>query len=412
MSIVRNRALSVSQPINRSEEFVYQVCRRSFLSLWSYANPRGKDKSKELCDILVVCDPDIVIFSVKEIGLTDSGDISTDWKRWRKRAIESSVKQIYGAERWIENASHVVRNDGSEGLAFPDAPQRRIHRVAVALGGDGKVPIQYGYFGKGFVHVFDGISFQIIMSELDTITDFIKYLGAKEELYESGIQTIFHGGEEDLLAFYLHHGREFPKNYDLCIIDDNLWLGFISRPEYRAKKDADDDSYVWDQLLGILSDDILRGDIEFGPNLSESEIAIRVMAREDRFSRRILGKSFIEFYELAGQKKVRSRMVLGMSDVTYVFLAMPHGEDRKFRVAELGGRCYVARGLHQDRNTVIGLATEQYEQGKGFSFDITFLYKPTWTDEDQRQMEFCQKEFGYFASPLEQPIHEDEYPTG
>jgi hypothetical protein len=101
-----------------------------------------------------------------------------------------------------------------------------------------------------------------------------------------------------------------------------------------------------------------------------------------------------------------------MSDVTYVFLAMPHGEDRKFRVAELGGRCFVARGLHQNRNTVIGLATEQYEQGKGFSFDIMYLYRQIWTDEDQQQMEFAQKEFGYFASPLEQSIHEDEYPPG
>ena len=402
----------MSQPINRSEEFVYRVCRRSFLSLWSYANPRGKDKNKELCDILVVCDPDAVIFSVKEIGLTDSGDISTDWKRWRKRAIESSAKQIYGAERWIESAAHVVRSDGSKGLALPDSLQRRIHRVAVALGGDGKVPIQFGDFGKGFVHVFDGISFQIIMSELDTITDFVKYLSAKEQLYESGIKTIFHGGEEDLLAFYLHHGREFPKNYNVCIIDDNLWSGLIGRPEYRAKKSADDDSYAWDRLLRILSNDILRGHIEFGPNLSESEIAIRVMAREDRFSRRMLGKSFKEFYELARQKKVRSRMVLGMSDVTYVFLAMSHGEDRKFRVAELRGRCFVVRGLHQDRSTVIGLATEQYEQGKGFSFDIMYLHIPTWTDEDQRQMEFAQKELGYFESPLEQSIHEDEYPAG
>lgn len=41
-------------------------------------------------------------------------------------------------------------------------------------------------------------------------------------------------------------------------------------------------------------------------------------------------------------------MVLGRSDVTYVFLVMPHGEDRKRRVAELGGRCFVARGIHKD----------------------------------------------------------------
>lgn len=400
----------MSQGINRSEKFVYHICRQSFLSIWSYANPKNKEKNQELCDILIVCDPDIVIFSVKEIGVTNSGDLSTDWARWRKRAIESSVKQIYGAERWIEKASHVVRSDNSEGLAFPDPRNRRIHRIAVALGGEGKMPVQFGDFGNGFVHVFDDISFQIIMSELDTITDFVRYLTAKEKFYQSKIKTIFHGGEEDLLAYYLLHGKEFQKNYDVCVIDDDLWSSFIRKPEYRTKKDADVDSYIWDRLTRILSDDILHGHVEFGPHLSESEIAIRVMAREDRFNRRILGKSFNEFYELAKQNKVRSRIALGMSKVTYVFLAMRHGEDRKFRVAELGGRCYVARGLHQERYTVIGLATEKFKEGMGFSFDLMYLHKASWSDEDQHQMEVAQKEFGYFVCPLAQSTHEDEYP--
>lgn len=214
-----------------------------------------------------------------------------------------------------------------------------------------------------------------------------------------------------MLALYLHHGRKFPDEFDQYIIDDDLWAGFINRTEYKAKKEADADSYIWDRMVSMLSDDILRGHIEFGPNLSESEIALRVMAREDRFNRRMLGKAFDEFYDLARQKKVRSRMVLGRSDVTYVFLVMPHGEERKYRVAELGGRCFVARGIHQDRSTVIGLATERYEQGKGFSFDIMYQYKPIWTEYDQRQMEFAQKEFGYFVTPQMKSVHEDEFPA-
>ena len=131
---------------NKSEEFVYQACRHSFLSLWSYANPKGKDGHKELCDILVVCDPDIVIVSVKEITFTNSGNISTDLKRWWKRAIESSVKQIYGAERFIQKTSYVIRSDGKLGLPFPKMNERRIHRIAVALGGKSRLPIPFGNF--------------------------------------------------------------------------------------------------------------------------------------------------------------------------------------------------------------------------------------------------------------------------
>ena len=72
----------MNQLFNESEQLVYDICKKSFLSLWSYANPLGKNL-KELCDVLIVCDPDIIIISVKDISITDSGDISTDWKRLR-----------------------------------------------------------------------------------------------------------------------------------------------------------------------------------------------------------------------------------------------------------------------------------------------------------------------------------------
>lgn len=399
----------MNQLFNESEQLVYDICKKSFLSLWSYANPLGKD-SKELCDILIVCDPDIIIFSVKDIRITDSGDISTDWKRWRKRAIDASAKQIYGAERWIKGASHVIRSDGSVGIKFPEKGVRRIHRIAIALGDQGKAPIKFGDLGKGFVHVFDKISLNIIMGELDTIEDFVEYLSAKERLYLSGKKTLSPSGEEDLLALYLDEGRQFPDEFDMLVIDDNLWEGFKESDDYKAKKEADGISYAWDRLTEVLCKDILHGNLEFGPELNDSEIAVRTMVRENRFGRRLLGQSFVEFYELARQKKVRSRMALGNSNTTYVFLAMPHGEDREYRKAVLGGHCLVARGLNKDRNTVIGLATERYEEGKGFSFDLVYLNIPQWTDELQKQIEYAQKEFGYFASLKYMKIHEDEYP--
>jgi hypothetical protein len=96
--------------------------------------PRGKEPGKELCDILVVCDPHIIIFSIKDIGLKETSDPTVGWERWRKKAIDASSRQNYGAQRWISSASNVITNDGEKGLAFPEASRRRIHRVAVALG--------------------------------------------------------------------------------------------------------------------------------------------------------------------------------------------------------------------------------------------------------------------------------------
>jgi hypothetical protein len=160
--------------VNEREEFVYFLCRQSFLSLWSYANPQGKD-GNELCDVLVVCEPDVIIFSVKEVASGEAEEVAVDQRKWSTiSAIEKSVNQISSAERWIKSATHVIRKDGTCGLPFPEFAVRRIHRIVVAFGGDAKAWKFFGDFGKGFMHVFDERSLSIVMSELDTITDFSK----------------------------------------------------------------------------------------------------------------------------------------------------------------------------------------------------------------------------------------------
>jgi len=177
--------------MNRSEQIVMEFCHRTFFSLWSYSQPQGKNKSKELCDILVICEPDVIIISVKEVEFKDSGNYNINVERWHRDAIEISRKQLYGAERRIGQTSHVIMKNGEPGLPFPEASDMRVHRIAVALGGKEKVPIYFGDFGKGFIHVFDEKSLFILISELNTIEDFVNYLVDKENLYYSGIRTQF-----------------------------------------------------------------------------------------------------------------------------------------------------------------------------------------------------------------------------
>lgn len=394
---------------NKAEEFVFHICRETFLSIWSYANPRGKD-DKELCDILAVCGPDIIIFSVKEIQVSEGGDIETAWKRWNRRAVEKSAKQVYGAERWLKSATHVIKNDGGQGLGLPSENDQKIHRIVVALGGKDKVPIFYGDFGKGFVHVFDEISFGIILQELDTISDLIKYLTAKERFYMAGKETPFLAGEENLLALYLHSGRKLPENYTAVLIEGELWDSFVKKPEYLRKKEEDKISYLWDDVIEDIAKDVLKGNLEFSSSPDDGENILRIMAREERFSRRILGKSFAEFIHLSSENKVRSRMLPSPSGIIYVLLALPHAIDRKYRRAELGLRCFVTRGLNLDCKTVIGIATEQSKPGVGHSFDLYYLYLPDWTEEHQKQMESIQKDTGFFMNPAKTEVHEDEYP--
>jgi len=408
--------------LNETERLVYHLCRKSFLSLWSYANPQGKTPGKELCDVLVVCEPDIIILSVKDVAFIEKGDEKINQTRWFKRAIEESVKQIYGAERWINSTTHAIRNDGKQGLPFPKPAVRRVHRVAVALGGKGKVWKSFGDFGKGFVHVFDERSLEIVMNELDTITDFIKYLSDKEALYRSGTQTIFNGGgEEDLLTLYLHNNRQFPTDEELgqpdtIILDDDLWATFSRKPEYLRKKDADRESYSWDSLLEVYCHDVLNEHLEVGSSASDLEKVARTMARESRFNRRLLGSSLNEFMRrsdprMPEEQRVGPRMVSCPSGVVYVFLTRPHGYERELRARELWLRCYVARGTNPNKyDTVIGIATEEPVRGKGYTLDTVFYWRKDWTEEDQRKCAQIQKELGYFRNPNETQVHVDEYP--
>ena len=396
--------------VNKSEEFVYEVCRKSFLSLWSYANPLQK-KGKELCDILIVCEPDIIIFSVKDIVLTQSGDAEVDWKRWQRRAVEGSCSQIYGAEKWVRETSHVIKHDGSQGVAIRKDINWRVHRVAVALGNKGQSPFQFGDFGKGFVHVLDEISFALILRELDTITDFVDYLVKKEEMFIHEAKLLFGGAEEDLLAFYLINQRMFPSNPDTLMLEPDLWASLQNRPEYQAKKVADRESYIWDALIEALCKESPRDYMESGPLLTDADHAVRAMARENRFARRILGRAYRDFLETAQRDSVAARVAQGPSGVGYVFMARSADTDREVRVKELALRCWVVRSLLENCNTVVGISDNGKISGLGYSTSMVYLHKEEWMAEDQKIAEGIQRDLGYFTSPRHRNVRTDEYPN-
>lgn len=364
-----------------------------------------------MCDLLVVCAPDVVIFSVKEVALKDTGSPEVDWDRWRRKAIDESVKQLYGAERWIRNAPRVLRADGSPGLALPPADQLRVHRVAVALGGRGSVAYQQGDFGKGFVHVLDEEALGTVLSELDTIADFVDYLSVKEEIVLRGVVPFLGGQEEDLLAFYIHQGRRFPEEPDLIVVGEGLWAALVQKPEWKARKEADRESYLWDGLIETLRELHQASGSSPTEAMDTLEGALRVMARENRFARRILAQGFNEFMRDAAAGRTRARIMPSLSNVHYVFLASGRDEDRGDRRRELALRCFVARGLQgATGDTIVGIATERYAPNAGFSLDALRLTIPAWTSEHQQDLEGIQRDLGYFSNPVLSRATGDEFP--
>jgi hypothetical protein len=243
-----------------AERFVAEHCEATFLSLWGMANPVGKDLGKELCDYLVVCEPDIVIISVRDIRLSENpSKVVAD--RWRRQAVERSAKSVYGAERLLERVTEVRSRTGRV-MRLPPPDQRRVHRVCVAFGSHGKISVSIGNFGKGFVHVLDEVGFPSLLRELDTIKDVLDYLESKRVFFESGRKVMF-PGEENLLAFYLFNDRSFPDGPDLIVLDDTLWPGLLSKERYRARREADRASYAWDNLIEYVTKDLVAGDLLF-----------------------------------------------------------------------------------------------------------------------------------------------------
>lgn len=386
-----------------SEKLVYDLCSRSAFSLWSYASPRRPD-GRELCDVLVVFEKHIIIFSVKEIALKDTKDPSVAAERWTRKAIDESIKQLSGAQRELNAMVKVVRQDGSDGISLPPIDARQVHLVAVAAGGNRRIPYSGGVKEAGYVHVIDEFALREILGELDTILDFARYLEAKESFRGT---VLCSGGEEELLAIYLQRGRQLPDELHLLIAEEGCWAHLCKSPEFVARKAEDLVSRWWDETIETLIHNFELSD-EGGPSLTEREILVRTMAAEDRFQRRILSSAIVNWLN---QRSAGARTMVSPSGVAYVFCTYPRDYDRKTREANIALRCFVTRSPSVTGcPTVVGIATEIYDPS-GFSLDAVYFHLPEWTDEDELKAQETREKFAILNNPTKKMRAFQEYPT-
>ena len=376
--------------------------------MWACGNPFA-EKGKELCDVLVVCDPHVIIISVKDIVLNEAKELA-GFQRWERKAIDASVDQIYGAEKKLLSLSKVTFNDGSHGLTLPEPGQRMIHRIAVAFGSEGKVPIKSGDFGKGFVHVMHEESFFRLLDELDTISDLTQYFAAKEE-FSSRCSIVIEGSEANLLGFYLLNNRSFPAGSDIAVIDDTVWAHLERLPEWKRRKDANQSSYAWDRLIDLLADPKSKSINGPQPELDDLEYVLRSMARESRFFRRVLGEAVQTFLTQAMARKLRSRIIQSPSGIIYVLVYFFPEDPYEHRTPELALRCVAARKKVGEGQIVIGVGIGQHESGQGSTSDVVYLNPPDWK-EFIAGAENAMKSAKYFTQAEMQKKHFDEYPPG
>jgi len=234
------------------------------------------------------------------------------------------------------------------------------------------------------------------------MSDFQKYLCAREDLATVGTAVVVVGGEEDLLAYYLQNNRSFDqlKGKDAAVIEGDLWVNLAQNPKYKAKKKADKVSYLWDGII----DRCHEGDSE------DYELIARELAKHDRFARRVLGKAFLEAHIKADGRGETFRRLMPMEDwdVVYCFLFQDDPEPRDNRKGHLASFCHVARSKHKEMK-IIGIATEVI-LNPTCSYDFALFQPHEWTESDQKLLEKIQAETDILKNPSKLCIHEDEYP--
>ena len=380
----------------RAEGLVHDLAEKTFMTEWCFLNPKLPN-SKELCDLLVVFDDIAIIWQVKDLKLDSNG-------KYKNSEVEKNIRQLSGARRQLFDVKTLIELENSRGRKenFNPATIKNVYLISVLLG-EGEEPFSFiDEIKTHKVHVFTREFTQIILNELDTISDFTDYLRAKEDIVDKGTRLANLGGEEEFLAFYLMNERSFERfnEADHIFMEAGSWEHLQNKPEYQAKKKADEISYYWNWII----DRACEG-------MEEYELVARELARPNRFHRRYLSKVFYDAQVKAHKDNTHDlfRRMLPGDGITYCFLFQDDPKPRGKRKDMLWAMCWIARGQHQQNKKVLGIATEQKIRPTG-SFDFCLIDQPEWTEEDQHNMEQLQKETGIFVDPITSYTHEAEYP--
>ncbi len=411
---------------------------------------------KELCDLLVVFGKHVIIFSDKACAIGRSSDLQKDWSRWYRRAVQASVRQVLGAERWLrEHPDRLFldpRCTTPFPYALPPASEAVYHRIVVArgasvrctreLGGSGSMMVQSHVTGEpdatpppftvgnpspqhGVIHVLDDSTLTYIFEALDTIVDFTDYLDRKERLFTSEVE-VWSAGEEELLAHYLknvgsdgHHDFVIPPDTNAVAFEEGIWEDFQRNPQRIAQLEANRISYAWDRLIEVFSEHAFAGTSQFisHPGFGTHEQLLRVLASEGRTQRRGLAEALFGILRDTPSHLRGTRVVIPeRPDLPYyVFLLLPWRDDKPDEVNRLVRRnfleacCLTVKLIRPEAQTVVGLATESGRTNGG-SEDLLLLDARKWTPELEAEARELRSRLHLFPEVTLRPYHLREYP--
>lgn len=442
--------------VTETERLLADFCERSFLKLWTYPNP-FKDDGHELCDLLAVFGDQVFVFFDRENQLPEVSDKDPQvlWNRWRRNVIDRQVKTAHGAERYLRGGRpFFLDGKGTEPFPIPIARDSvTIHKIIVAHGAmkacksvspsniygslaitysetveEPSVPFHIDIDRRNPVHIFDSHNMPIVLAELDTVTDFSRYLQEKMRA-TSRYDALSYCGEEDLLAHYLHNfdsksntyviGTTSDDNVNSILIGEGEWAAFIETNTYKNTKRADQISYFWDDLIQRTCQNSLDGKLGGNSNLMQGQSAIFEMVKEPRFIRRALAERMLGAVErFPDHKNGLTRQVTFLpsfhDDVGYVLLQLRLNKELRsspdFRVTRqflLEIACAAAKNKFPQLKKVIGIGIEAPKfTVNNTGEDFILLPCENWPEETRLHYEELNKELAFFATPQLQQFNE------
>ena len=386
-----------------AEEFVHQLAHRTFMRDWCYLNPYfldSKKQKKEICDLLILFEKTLIIWQVKSLKLKDG--------KYKERKVEKNLKQLLGAKRLLlEGKKDVVTVDSyGNKIEFHKNNIQHIYLISSLIGEKEAHYCPLEIYENNNIHVFNFEATCIVMSELNTITDFVNYLGEKEKILHTKT-SIFAESEKDVLAFYLINNRSFSSlcQASFVVFDRGQWDKLKSKPEYQKKKKEDENSYWWD---GLIERTHYCG--------REYKTIAQEMARFTRFERRCLGKYFIDALNKAkkqikehnnfGYETFRRVLFCDKLGVSFSFIFTSRSMDRNERKSFLIYYCQIVKKKFDWNKKIIGIATEVPEP---INFEFVLYDTPFLTPEEEHEIDKIDKEYRMLESPDVKYMQEKEY---
>lgn len=392
----------------QGEEYVNELAFNSYLDYWCFPNPKDElGDGKEICDLLIVFKETVIIISVKNYN--NNGN----YERYKRRVIEKSTSQLYGAERKLfQSEKNIEFNHHFRGkYIFEKNTIKKIFRITINVGE------QFEFYdlgdvkdNKGFINIFNKDTFEKIIQELDTIPDLVDYLVEREKFLKYYKKIDFNAKERDLLAIYLRNIRKFPDEYYKSNVDKinidltGAWEAYDKNIKVARKREEDHYSYFIDN---IVKNDILK--IENGEILANELMSLR------RIERRYISKllmTLIAKNQKDDEIELARRFLDYNDDFGYLFIYYSSKIDASTKeldqmIFDIAPSVYAYKTNCKNKHIIVLAGNDYLKQWK---YGLFIPPEYPFNNETIRYYETLIKNLGWFSNMKVYKYQENEYP--